>query len=61
MTRQKQLILQETFESCSLAMQDLLAHAGDLESVGFLGDAFDVREAVGKIEEAINKIRQRHS
>ena len=61
MTKQKQLILQETFEACSLAMDELTVHANDLESVGFLGDSIDIREAIGIIENAINNMRQRHS
>ena len=61
MTTQKQLILQETFEACHLAMDDLIGHANDLESVGFLGDAADIRELVGKIEHVMYDMRQRHS
>lgn len=61
MTKQKQLVLQETFEACSLAMDELAVHAGDLESIGFLGDAIDVREAIGVLENVIINMRQRHS
>ena len=61
MTKQKQLIIQETFETCSLAMDDMLIRANDLGSAGLIGDAIDVREAVGKLEEVINNMRQRHS
>ena len=57
---QKQLILQETYECCRLAMDDLIGHASDLESVGFARDGEDVREIIGQIENLIHRIRSRH-
>ena len=57
---QKQLILQETSECLHLAMEDLIGHAGDLESVGFTADGEDIRQLVGQIESAIWKLRRRH-
>ena len=57
---QKQLILQETFECCHLAMEDLLGHASDLESVGFNRDGEDLRQLTGEIENLIHRMRERH-
>lgn len=57
---QKQLVLQETFECCHLAMEDLLGHASDLESVGFARDGEDLRELIGQIENFIHRMRNRH-
>ena len=57
---QKQLVLQETFECLGLAMDDLIGHASDLESVGFARDGDEIREIVGQIENVIHSIRKRH-
>jgi hypothetical protein len=57
---QKQLILQETFEAVHLAMDDLIGHASDLESVRFNQDAEDLREIIGHLENFIHRLRERH-
>lgn len=57
---QKQLILQETFECCHLAMEDFLGHASDLESVGFNRDGEDLRHLTGEIENLLHRMRERH-
>ena len=57
---QKQLVLQETFECCHLAMDDLIGHASDLESVGFNADGEDLRQLIGEIENFIIRLRNRH-
>lgn len=57
---QKQLVLQETFECLSMAMEDLIGHASDLESVGFDTDGEIVRILAGQIENTIHHIRERH-
>lgn len=61
MTKQKQLVLQETFECASLAMEDLIGHASNLESVGLVADGENVRELAGQIENLIHRIRKRHA
>lgn len=61
MKNQTQLILQETFESCMMAMEDFAGHASDLESVGQIGDAEDLREIAGQIEDFIVSLRRKHS
>ena len=61
MSNQKQLILQETFESCRIAMDDLVGHANDLESVDLFCDAFDLRDLVGQIEQFVIRLQQKHS
>ena len=57
---QKQLILQETFECCHLAMEDFIGHASDLESVGFNRDGEDLRRLKGEIENLLHRMRERH-
>lgn len=57
---QKQLILQETFECCHLAMEDFIGHASDLESVGFNRDGEDLRRLTGEIENLLHRMRERH-
>lgn len=61
MTKQKQLVLQETFEECMLAMDNFIGHANDLESVDLFCDAFDLRDLVGQIEQFIQRLRQKHA
>lgn len=61
MKKQTQLILQETFESCMIAMEDFTGHASDLESVGQIGDAEDLRELAGQIEDFIASLRRKHN
>ena len=61
MKKQTQLILQETFESCMMAIEDFAGHASDLESVGQLGDAQDLRELAGQIENFIADLHRKHS
>ena len=58
---QKQLIRQETFESCMTAIDDFLGHAGDLESIGDTTDARELRELVGQVEQFITDMRLRHA
>lgn len=61
MKQQTRLILQETQESCMMAMEDFIGHASDLESVGQIGDAEDLRELAGKIENYVINLRLKHS
>ncbi len=61
MTKQARLILQETSEACMLAMDEFIGHASDLESVGQIGDAEDLRELTGKIENYVINLRMKHS
>ena len=61
MKKQTQLILQETFESCMMAVEDFTGHASDLESVGQIGDAEDLRELAGQIEDFIASLRRKHN
>lgn len=61
MDKQKQLIRQETFESCMTAMDNFIGHASDLESIGDTTDARELRELAGKVEQFINDMRKRHS
>jgi len=61
MSRQKQLVRQETFESCMASMADFAGHASDLEVVGDTTDARELCELIGKIEQFINDMRLRHS
>lgn len=61
MPAQKQLILQETFEAIHLAMDDLIGHANDLESVHFNRDAEELRELIGQLEHFVHRMRVRHS
>lgn len=58
---QKQLVLQETFGAIHLAMDDLIGHASDLESIGFNNDGEDVRTVIGQLENLSHKIRTRHN
>lgn len=57
---QKQLVLQETFEAVHLAMDDLIGHASDLESVGFARDGEDLRSVIGQLENFLHRLRSRH-
>ena len=61
MNNQKQLILQETFEACSIAMDNFIGHANDLESVDLFCDAFDLRDLAGQIEQFVQRLRQKHA
>ena len=61
MKQQTRLILQETLESCMMAMEDFIGHASDLESVGQIGDAEDLRELAGQIENFVINLRLKHS
>lgn len=61
MKKQTQLILQETFESCMMAVEDFTGHASDLESVGQIGDAEALRELAGQIEDFIASLRRKHN
>lgn len=61
MKKQTQLILQETFESCMMAVEDFTSHASDLESIGQIGDAEDLRELAGQIEDFIASLRRKHN
>ena len=58
---QKQLVLQETFEAVHLAMDDLIGHASDLESVGFARDGEDLRSVIGQMENFLIRLRSRHT
>ena len=60
MAKQKQLILQETFEDCMIAMDNFIGHASDLESVDQFGDAFDLRELAGESEKFVLNLRDKH-
>ena len=61
MKKQTQLILQETFESCMMAMEDFIGHASDLESIGQICDADDLRQLAGQIEDFIASLRRKHN
>lgn len=61
MKQQTRLILQETQEACMMAMEDFIGHASDLESVGQIGDAEDLRELAGQIENFVINLRLKHS
>ena len=61
MTKQTRLILQETAESCMMAMEDFIGHASDLESVGQICDAEDLRELAGQVENFVINLRMKHS
>lgn len=61
MTNQTQLILQETFESCMMAMEDFIGHASDLESVNLIGDAENLRELAGQIWNFVISIRMKRN
>lgn len=61
MKKQTQLILQETMESCMMAMEDFIGHASDLESIHRIGDAEDLRELAGQIENFVINLRLKHS
>lgn len=50
---QRRLIRQETIEACHTAMEDLIGHAGDLESVGLVKEGDALREVAGHIENFI--------
>lgn len=58
---QKQLILQETHEAIHLAMDDLIGHASELESIGFNTDGEDIRNVIGQLENLSYRIRDRHN
>lgn len=60
MVSQKQLVLQEVFEAVSLAMEDLIGHASDLESVGFNRDGEDLRQVAGQMENFLYRMNDRH-
>ena len=57
---QKQLVRQETFESCMLTIDEFIGHASDLEAVGDTTDARELRELVGHIENFVADMRLRH-
>jgi hypothetical protein len=61
MNKQTRLILQETSEACMLAMEEFIGHASDLESVGQIGDADDLRQLAGTIENFVINLRLKHS
>lgn len=61
MNKQTQLVLQETFESCMLTIDEFIGRASDLEAVGQTGDAQGLRELVGKIEDFVTNFRLKHS
>ena len=61
MKQQTRLILQETQEACMMAMEDFIGHASDLESVCQIGDAKDLRELAGQIENFVINLRMKHS
>lgn len=50
---QRRLVRQETIDACHTAMEDLIGHAGDLESVGLDKEGDALREVAGQIENFI--------
>lgn len=50
---QRRLVRQETIDACHTAMEDMIGHAGDLESVGLAKEGDALREVAGHIENFI--------
>ena len=57
---QRKLVLQTALEQCMFAMDSIVGQASELESVGLVRDAEDLRSLAGEIENAFYRIRDRH-
>ena len=57
---QRKIVLQTVLEQCMLAMDSIVHQANELESVGLVRDAEDLRSLAGKIENAFYRIRDRN-
>ena len=57
---QRKLVLQTALEQCMYAMDGVVHQASELESVGLVRDAEELRALAGEIENAVYRIRDRH-